>query len=145
MTEEDVTKTLIAWLQIKEWSIISYDFPQSGTGIKIRPANSKEKNKGVMIPDIIALKGSFMTFFENKPYLSQDDIKKVKKFKSVEYRVSIENLAALYGATQILYGIGFLYSEKLESLIFFDAELDFAVSVRSDKTVHVLFDSSEAF
>lgn len=41
MREENVTKKIIKYLKKNEWEIISFDFPQSGTGIMILPDDNK--------------------------------------------------------------------------------------------------------
>jgi hypothetical protein len=52
-----VTKTILSYLSSKGWNIVAYDFPQSGTGIMLHPdRNYSEKNKGGIIPDIVAVK-----------------------------------------------------------------------------------------
>ena len=68
MREENVTKNILQWLQINKWEIICFDFPQSGTGVllHLNDINRTEKNKGGIIPDIIAVKNGIAVFFENK-------------------------------------------------------------------------------
>jgi hypothetical protein len=58
MKEELVTKTILKWLEANQWQIISYDFPQSGTGTVLRPhlEQKPSKNKGSFIPDVVAIK-----------------------------------------------------------------------------------------
>ena len=48
MREEKVTKNILDWLEENGWTIICYDFPQSGTGVLLHLNNSNrtEKNKG---------------------------------------------------------------------------------------------------
>jgi hypothetical protein len=33
ITEEQVTKAILDWLEANDWKIICFDFPQSGTGV----------------------------------------------------------------------------------------------------------------
>ncbi len=77
MREEKVTIHILNWLEANEWKIICYDFPQSGTGILIHP-NIKEtkttKNKGGVIPDIIAVKMETAVFFEKTRLIDTTDL-----------------------------------------------------------------------
>jgi len=68
MKEEKVTKNILAWLESNGWEIISYDFPQSGTGVLLHLNSDKrtEKNKGGIIPDIIAVKNKIGVFMESE-------------------------------------------------------------------------------
>ena len=53
MREEKVTISILKWLKKNDWKIISYDFPQSGTGLLIHPNSTigrTSKNKGGIIP-----------------------------------------------------------------------------------------------
>ena len=85
MSEERVTKEIIKYLKKNDWLILSYDFPQSGTGTLILPDNSSsEKNKDSIIPDIIAIKDNKCIFFEdvtNSAYTS--DCPRIKFDKPV--------------------------------------------------------------
>lgn len=81
MREENVTKKIIKYLKKNEWKIISFDFPQSGTGIMILPDDNKSsKNKDSIIPDIIAHKNNICLFFENKDRFVKADFDKVNGF-----------------------------------------------------------------
>lgn len=79
LTEEQITKAIIDWLEGQEWQIICYDFPQSGTGISLHPNEELRitKNKGAIIPDIVAIKGTIVLFFENKDRFVLSDFVKV--------------------------------------------------------------------
>lgn len=79
LTEEDVTRFLIKYLKSKDFSIYSYDFPQSGTGFVLRPNRTeiKHKNLSFWIPDIIAVKTGNLFLFENKDHFSTSDILKI--------------------------------------------------------------------
>ena len=66
MREEKVTITMLKWLQSNDWQIVCFDFPQSGTGVSLHPNQNireKTKNKGAIIPDIIANKNAKSLFF----------------------------------------------------------------------------------
>jgi hypothetical protein len=86
ITEEQLTKAILEWLIANNWEIICYDFPQSGTGVSIHPNEELRttKNKGAIIPDIVAIKngtvkayafGSTFAFFAD----TQTNAKKCKR------------------------------------------------------------------
>ena len=95
MSEEQITKIVLKYLIGNNWSIISYDFPQSGTGTVIQPINreSKTKNKGAIVPDIIAIREDKVAVFENKDHFDLDDFKKIKAIKNGnEYLESFQKI-----------------------------------------------------
>lgn len=77
MTEENVTKAILGYLIKYGWRIVSFDFPQSGTGRALHPAGSLSKNMGVLIPDIIAAKEGVGIYMENKDHYYPEDFRKV--------------------------------------------------------------------
>lgn len=109
ITEEKVTKVLLNWLEKNNWEIISYDFPQSGTGVCIHPnANFRTtKNRDSFIPDIVAHKNNTIVIFENKDRFVLDDFIKVSFLKeTILYSESLSNLLKDYKYSNIFYGIG---------------------------------------
>ena len=69
MSEEEVTNSIMDWLESCGWEIVSFDFPQSGTGRTLHPnpdVREHTKNKGGIIPDIVAIRNGIAAFFENK-------------------------------------------------------------------------------
>ena len=58
ITEEQVTKAILNWLESKSWEIVCFDFPQSGAGVSLHLNQELRttKNKGAFIPDIVAIK-----------------------------------------------------------------------------------------
>jgi hypothetical protein len=83
MTEENVTISVIERLRENGWKILSFDYPQSGTGKLIKP-DSKEKNLGGFIPDIVAFKNGVVLFWENKDHFVFEDFTKIKNIKESE-------------------------------------------------------------
>lgn len=112
--EENVTKSLISWLEENGWQIIAYDFPQSGTGIILHPNSDAKvsKTKDSFIPDIIAYKHDTAVFFENKNRFVAKDFDKVNRLRhTTTYSNAIKNL---FGPPpqHIGYGIGIPYTAK---------------------------------
>ena len=83
ITEEQVTKAILDWLETKGWEIICFDFPQSGTGVSLHLNEELRttKNKGAFIPDIVAIKKGIVVFFENKDKFVLEDFNKVEELK----------------------------------------------------------------
>lgn len=110
MTEEQITKVVIGWLQENDWEIICYDFPQSGTGRSLHPnADVREdtKNKGAVIPDIVAVRNGNAIFFENKDRYVLSDFEKVQHLRSTgDYSEAIDALLSGHGIQSITYGVG---------------------------------------
>lgn len=79
MKEEQVTKKIIKILLEKEFIILSFDYPQSGTGILLK---SIDRSQPKMNIDIIAHKGNFLYFFENKDRYYPKDFDKLYFFKN---------------------------------------------------------------
>jgi hypothetical protein len=84
LTEEQITKSILIWLEINGWKIICFDFPQSGTGFVLHPnpdVRELTKNKGAIIPDIVAFKDKTAIFFENKDRFVLADFEKLSAIK----------------------------------------------------------------
>ncbi|MCL2563197.1 MAG: hypothetical protein FWE08_04085 [Oscillospiraceae bacterium] len=141
MTEEQVTKAILAFLTDNGWNIVTFDFPQSGSGKLLRPNNNvSEKNKGGLIPDIVAVKGGVCLFIENKDKLVVSDFRKVASLISDnQYTNDIAALLANYIVHKIYYGVGFP-SDKWNKNAAANASLvDFVMGVRADKSVELLY------
>lgn len=145
MREERVTINLLNWLEGNGWRIICYDFPQSGTGVLLHPnsdENRTTKNKGGIIPDILAVRNSIAIFFENKDRFVLSDFEKIKEVKTVgNYSNALNTILAEFKVTKIFYGIGIPANEKdvQKSLEYIDG-IDFLISTSEDKSVHIDYD-----
>lgn len=105
MEEAFVTLSIIDYLEKYGWEIISYDYPQSGTGIMLKLSES-EKNKGGIIPDIIAYKNNTLIVMENKNRYSYNDFIKINEMKiSRAYEQILSGLSSKY-IRNFYYGIG---------------------------------------
>lgn len=147
LTEERVTKSLIKWLVENDWTIISFDYPQSGTGRALHPNDEVSKTEGIIIPDIVAHKGDKVIFFENKDRFVLADYEKVEKLRlRNNYSRSIRMLTSQYSYRSIFYGIG-QPNKKVwnEKAIEKSGMVDFIAVVNSDGTVLTLYDSSSIF
>lgn len=114
--EEDVTKNILKWLQSRNWEIICYDFPQSGTGRVLHPDNTFSKTAGSIIPDIIAIKDTTVVVFENKDRFVFEDFEKINNLRQTNiYNKSFSKLLKKYKYTNIFYGIGMPFSPINES------------------------------
>lgn len=147
LTEERVTKSLIKWLIVNNWTIISFDYPQSGTGRALHPNEEVSKTEGIIIPDIVAHKGDKVIFFENKNRFVLADYEKVENLRlNNNYSRSIRLLTSHYPHKSILYGIGQPYKvDWNKKAIKNSGMVDFVVAVNADGTVIVLYDPSLIF
>jgi len=149
LTEEQITKAILDWLEEQGWEIICYDFPQSGTGISLHPNEELRttKNKGAIIPDIVAIKGTTVLFFENKDRFVLSDFVKVNGLKTgSDYSASLQKLLKNYNVSQIFYGVGLPKNDNvLNRIAEHQEKIDFAVCVESDKTTTVHFEQTSMF
>ncbi len=149
ITEEQATKAILDWLEENDWQIISFDFPQSGTGVSLHPNEELRttKNKGVFIPDIVAIKKGIVVFFENKDRFEFDDFIKVQDLKNNnDYSSSIQRLLTKFEYSEIFYGVGLVYSDntELKTSNHID-KIDFAVFYHGNKTIKIHFDPNDVF
>jgi hypothetical protein len=140
MTEEQVTKMILGALIEKDWTIVSYDFPQSGSGIALHHVdNIHEKNKGAIIPDIIAVKQHRCFIFENKNKVDLNDFRKVSSLiRENHYEQAVlEILSGLY-VEQVYYGIG-IPTSKMNKVAHQNANLvDFIIGVSYNDNIQFL-------
>lgn len=109
MTEEAVTTKIISWLEARGWTILAYDFPQSGTGKTFRPnaVTPGCKTSGNFIPDIVAYRGGVVIIMENKPRLDSSDFHKLDNInKGQTHSMAITEFLDDYKYEHIAYGIG---------------------------------------
>lgn len=147
MREEQVTKSILSWLFDRQWKIVCFDFPQSGTGKILHPNEScGEKNKGAIIPDIVAVKDQKCVFFENKDRFFIADYKKQNDLKMKnEYSNAIKSLLDRYDVQYIYYGIGLPACKHTKRSRESSVLVDFILTVAEDKNVHVAYDVKEIF
>jgi len=149
MKEEKVTKNILDWLESNGWKIICYDFPQSGTGVLLHLNSDKrtEKNKGGIIPDIIAVKNDIGIFFENKDRFYKSDFDKLNEIKTESnYSDSLDQLLNGLNVKVIYYGIGIPKLEKdIEKSKLHLGKIDFLISTNTEKEVIIHYDSDGIF
>lgn len=149
MREERVTINILNWLEENSWQIVCYDFPQSGTGILLHPngANRTEKNKGGIIPDIIAVKENIALFFENKDRFYQPDFDKLLEIKTKNnFSDSLNQLLSGFSISKIVYGIGIPEEKKhLEKSKTQLDKIDFLITTDDDKNIKIHYDNENLF
>ncbi|PIY09012.1 MAG: hypothetical protein COZ18_09285 [Flexibacter sp. CG_4_10_14_3_um_filter_32_15] len=149
MREEQITKNILDWLEENDWFIICYDFPQSGTGIMLHQniAHRVSKNKGGIIPDIIAVKDQIALFFENKDRFYQFDFDKLHEIKTQQnYSESLASLLRNYNIDIIYYGIGIIDKAKeIDKALNHLEKVDFLLSINENKEVKIYHDIANIF
>lgn len=147
ITEEYVTKSLLKWLQDSGWTIICFDFPQSGTGKVLHPSTTTSKTEDAVIPDIIAIKGSIVVHFENKDRFVLDDFDKVLYLRTThDYDGAYANLLDGYTYDCIFYGIGMPYSASNYSKALGELnKVDFVVFLMEDDEILIIGDHRDIF
>ncbi len=109
MDEEFITKSFLKFLIDKGWEILSYDFPQSGTGLGLQPNQTfrqpETKNEGMITPDIIAFKNGIGLISENKPYFEKQDIDKLEKIRQGIYSESLNKVFEDKQVNKLVLGI----------------------------------------
>ena len=140
MTEEQVTKSIMAWLMTNGWHIVCFDFPQSGTGRVLHPNSAAgEKNKDSIIPDIVAVKGDVGLFFENKDRFYYPDYQKVNGLiVDNQYTTAISTLLNEYAVKNIYYGIGLPTVKHKKKSQDSAMLVDFIIGVEEDRAISVL-------
>jgi Holliday junction resolvase len=149
ITEEQVTKAILSWLEANGWEIICFDFPQSGTGVSLHPNQELRttKNKGAIIPDIVAIKNGVVLFFENKDRFVLTDYIKVQELKqTTDYTASIVKFLADFNYSKIFYGVGLAYTDKTEQKTNEHLEkIDFAIFSLKDNSIKITYDPNRVF
>lgn len=147
LTEEQVTKSIIRQLVNDGWTIISFDFPQSGTGRCLHPNNTDSKTDGIWIPDIVAHKADCLIFFENKDRYVYKDFEKVDRLKKSScYSMAIREITQGYEYSKVYYGIGFPTSQSdINKAISNLGLIDFLVTTIDKDTLRVEYDPYHIF
>ena len=150
MREEKVTINILNWLESNGWSIVCYDFPQSGTGTLIHPnsdENQMTKNKGGIIPDIIAVKKKTAVFFENKDRYVESDFEKIRKIKSSgKYSEGLSRLLKQFASDTLFFGIAYASSINDDQRGLKNLEnIDFLLTVNINSSINILSDPFKLF
>lgn len=149
MREEKVTINIMNWLEENDWQIVCYDFPQSGTGVLLHPNgdNRTEKNKGGIIPDIIAVADNVALFFENKDRFYQPDFDKLFEIKTENnFSDSLNQLLSEFSVSKIVYGIGIPEEKKhIEKSKTQLDKIDFLITTDDNQNIKVHYDVEKVF
>lgn len=140
MTEEHVTRQILEWLITAGWTIVCFDFPQSGTGRFLHPNGTRERNKDSINPDIVAVRENTCVFFEDKDRFYDPDFRKVHKLITTDdYSEAINDLLKDYTIEKIYYGIGMPESAYGKKSRESEELVDFIVGVNADDSSSLLY------
>jgi len=149
LTEEQITKTIISWLTKLGWKLLCFDFPQSGTGISLHPNTELRttKNRGAIIPDVVAIKDKVVVFFENKDRFVLEDFVKVDELKqTTDYSIAIQKLLKGLKYSKIYYGVGLPDTTHTENMTQENlTKIDFAIFVTIDNKVSIKYQKVTIF
>jgi hypothetical protein len=149
ISEERVTLTIMEWLSINDWNIVTFDYPKSGTGHMLHPnsIDKTEKNKNGVIPDIIATKDSIALFFENKDRFYEPDFDKLNGIRNENnYSDSLNKLLSEFSISKIVYGIGMPEVKKhIEQSKTQLDKIDFLITTDDNKNIKVHYDIEKVF
>ena len=141
MREEKVTISILKWLEKNNWNIISYDFPQSGTGVLLHKnsVSRNQKNKDGVIADIIAKKSNVVAYFENKDRYYEDDFIKINNLKNQnEYSKSLTKLLGPLTNLNIYYGVGIHSApSQIKKCLKSKYKIDFLISVHDNYKIEI--------
>ena len=109
MTEEQVKKAILKWLTDNAWEILDYDFPGGGSGRKFHvESGESDKTKGIVIPDIVAIKGGVVLICENKSVDTLSDYTKIKHLvHSNDFRAQLSLAYPDVVIEKVVWGIGY--------------------------------------
>ncbi len=137
MKEEFITKSFLKFLIDRSWEILSYDFPQSGTGISLQPNQTfrqpETKNEGMITPDIIAFKKNIGLISENKPYFDKQDVDKLVKIRQGIYSESLNKVFEDKQVKKLVLGIVLpnILTEISKAQSYFN-QIDFVFTINSN-------------
>ncbi len=98
MREEDVTRSVAAWLDALGWCVLSVHVPGTQGGLRLRPSGGTSKSEGAVIPDILAVRNGCVVILESKPEYCEPDVAKVRMIATdARYRDDLGRLAAMAG------------------------------------------------
>lgn len=141
MREERITINLLRKLSKNDWEILSFDFPQSGTGKILHPDNAAE---GDVIPDIIAYKNQNLIIMENKLNYSEDDIKKLIKMKTTNiYFDSVNDLLEDRVVINYYFGVALKNSSRNKNKLSSVGDaIDFSILYDFERDIFLDFKNS---
>lgn len=138
MTEEQVTKFFLRELSAHGWQIVTFDFPQSGTGTQLHPDGSTSKTEGILIPDIVAVKGHICTYWENKNRTYLPDFLKIEAVRlHNDYTEAFARLLEGFSIGKMYCGIGLPAKTVTRNAIQHQAMTDFVFGIRDGAAVPV--------
>ena len=143
MTEEFVTLSAMRWLEDTGWEIIAYEYPQSGTGVLIRPDDAVDRTKEAVTPDILAYDRAHGAglYFENKVAFSLADFRKIQMLRTAtRYRRALSRLFPYGLPSRMGYGVAFLdLAANLGRARKYLQMVDFIIAVAASGSVRVIF------
>lgn len=139
MREESVTKYILRYLIDNGWSVICFDFPQSGTGRVLHPNGQVSKTQGVIVPDVLAVRSGLALYLENKDRYYPADFQKVHDVLAFrQYSEAFDSVLAGQWVERIIGGIGLPKSKYNDDCISNSGIVDVVLCVGDDGSVEIM-------
>lgn len=138
MREENVTMFILDWLRGNNWKILSFDYPGSGTGIRLHKNGTRNKNKDTIVPDIIAVKDEVALFFENKDHFYKKDFE--KQYSNIHdnfFSEDVDELLRVYDIIKIKWGIGIPTDKYSKTVGKYEYMVDFLFTVEENGAIEI--------
>lgn len=152
MREELITLTLCKYIKDISGDVIAFDFPGGGRRLALHLNSElrRDKNSGIIIPDIVAELSGGLLFFENKVDYFAPDIEALTELKAYDkYSAAISRIQFNDGAVdpdKIFIGVGLQDTSKnVEKIGKHFPELDFVFLVNESSVVRLIWDKCQLF
>ena len=137
MREEQVARSVLSWLSDRGWEILDYDFPGGGTGRSFHVGEAQDKTSGLVIPDVIAIKGATLLVLENKAGDTRFDYEKIRKLRAAGFDRALHEAYPTRTFNRVVYGVAFGGPFRYADLAV-SYGLDVVVQVAEDGTCSIV-------
>jgi len=140
LSEEKVTRELIRFHQREGWNVVSFDLPETGAGERIPPNNRQTgtKQRGSIVPDIVAVNGEILRLVESKPKFDMNDVRKLELVLNGEYSQGIERKFGHLEWESVEVSIGLPIAENSTTLEKKASRLDLSLFIQPDGGIEIL-------
>lgn len=140
MEEERITDRIVDFLEELGWTVLSFDYPETGLGVTLHPDDREPgtKNAGMIVPDVIAIQGNTLMIMENKPYFDESDADKLNKVRGGNYSDSLNQKFPSEDWEKVRVGLGVPSGRSIEKAQSCESKVDFLIAVSEDGGVETV-------